>query len=166
MADAVFGGDIVSSNTPTVEDQTLNQAFGGELGDSTQAYIKDSTVTAAGAVTLNADTAASIDATGGAETTATAANEFAIAAKFGKKGSSVALCSPDVYSLRSTPIFLISSVKPKLPPTTPLEPRIDDGSQKISSPAQAIMYPPAAATSYTNTSTGSSFSCRSCRMPC
>ena len=30
-------------------------------------------------------------------------------------------------------------VMPKEPPTTPIEPRIDDGSQKISSPAQAIM---------------------------
>ena len=41
--------------------------------------------------------------------------------------------------IRSTPIFLISSWNPKEPPTTPIEPRIEDGSQKISSPAQAIM---------------------------
>src|SRR3954463_5421729 len=42
---------------------------------------------------------------------------------------------------------------------------IEDGSQKISSPAQAIMYPPDAATSSTNTSTGIFFSSASCLIP-
>ena len=35
--------------------------------------------------------------------------------------------------------LVINSWKPNEPPMTPIDPRIDDGSQKISSPAQAIM---------------------------
>ena len=37
------------------------------------------------------------------------------------------------------PIFSISLSKPNEPPTTPIEPTIEDWSQMISSAAQAIM---------------------------
>ena len=64
---------------------------------------------------------------------------------------------------RSIPNRSIRRLKPKLADTTPMEPTIEDGSAKISSPAQAIMYPPEAAASSTKTSTGSFFSSASDR---
>jgi hypothetical protein len=49
------------------------------------------------------------------------------------------LLSPDVCRRRSTPKRSIRRSKPKLAEITPMDPTSEDGSAKISSPAQAIM---------------------------
>ena len=72
----------------------------------------------------------------------------------GWKGSNIPLFSPFENTLLSTPIFLITSTKPKPAEITPIEPTIDAGITNISSAEQASQYPPEAATSSTNANTG------------
>ena len=55
-----------------------------------------------------------------------------------RKGSKVLLFFPAVWTLLSTPIFFINSVKPKEEYITPIEPIIELEFAYISSPAHAI----------------------------